>query len=151
MKDRIKQVMELQQMSQKDFAQYLGISQGTLSSIFSERTQPTLPIVLAILEKFPNIQTNWLLNGIGNMTKTDTAERQENSLFDFDEPKIETPEVSTAPIQNETPSDIKQHEDIITKIEKPSPTVIVPTVKKREIKEIRIFFDDGTYETFEPK
>ena len=48
MKDRIKQIMDSQQMSQQSFAAFLDISPATLSSIFTGRTKPTLSTVEAI-------------------------------------------------------------------------------------------------------
>ena len=42
MKDRIKHIMEEQHMSQQVFADFIGLSPATLSSIFNGRTRPTL-------------------------------------------------------------------------------------------------------------
>ena len=67
MKDRIKQIMDSQQMSQQSFAAFLDISPATLSSIFTGRTKPTLSTDEAIKMKIPNINTAWLMFGSGNM------------------------------------------------------------------------------------
>ena len=67
MKDRIKKLMENQHMTQKNFAQYTGISEGTLSGIFNGRTRPTLQIVENIHQHFPKISINWLMFGTGPM------------------------------------------------------------------------------------
>lgn len=48
MKDRIRLVMEEQHMSQQVFADFVGLSAATLSSLFNGRTRPTLNIVEAI-------------------------------------------------------------------------------------------------------
>ena len=48
MKDRIRQIMESQHMTQKTFASFIDMSEGSLSSIFNGRTKPTLNIVDAI-------------------------------------------------------------------------------------------------------
>ncbi|MFW5557571.1 MAG: helix-turn-helix domain-containing protein, partial [Prevotella sp.] len=45
MKDRIRLVMENQHQTQKVFANFIGMSEGALSSIFNGRTKPTLNIV----------------------------------------------------------------------------------------------------------
>jgi transcriptional regulator with XRE-family HTH domain len=42
MKDRIKKIMESQHMTQKVFAQFTGISEGSLSGVFNDRTRPTI-------------------------------------------------------------------------------------------------------------
>ena len=63
MKDRIKQIMDAQQMSQQAFASFIDISPATLSSIFNGRTKPTISIIEAIKKKIPNINTDWLMFG----------------------------------------------------------------------------------------
>ena len=67
MKDRIRQIMESQHMTQQVFADYIGVGAATLSSIFNGRTRPTLNIVEAIKKKIPNISTDWLMFGSGDM------------------------------------------------------------------------------------
>ena len=47
MKDRIRQIMEAQHMSQQTFANFIGINAASLSSIFNDRTRPTLNTVEA--------------------------------------------------------------------------------------------------------
>lgn len=42
MKDRIRKVMESQQMTQQEFADFIHISPASLSSIFTGRTRPTI-------------------------------------------------------------------------------------------------------------
>ena len=91
MKDRIKRIMEEQHMSQQVFADFIGLSPATLSSIFTGRTRPTLNVVEAIKNKLPAISTDWLLMGIGNMyvsTPSDVGDVTLNSpgepMLDFD-------------------------------------------------------------------
>ena len=52
MKDRIKRLMESQHMTQQTFADFIGISSASLSSIFNGRTKPTLNTVEAIKGNF---------------------------------------------------------------------------------------------------
>ena len=49
--------MEDQHLTQQNFAQQLGISTATLSSIFNDRTKPSLLIVDAIKKKFPRVNS----------------------------------------------------------------------------------------------
>ena len=67
MKDRIKKIMEMQRSTQQDFADQLKIAPATLSSIFTGRTRPTLAIVDAIKSRYPQISTDWLMFGKGDM------------------------------------------------------------------------------------
>ena len=58
MKERIKEVMESQHMTQQVFAQFIEMSPASLSSIFTGRTRPTINIVEAIKKKIPNLNTD---------------------------------------------------------------------------------------------
>ena len=157
MKDRIRQIMESQHMTQQSFAQFLGMSPAILSSIFNGRTKPTLNTVDAIKVKIPTINTDWLIFGHGDMYKSQSPDQPSNStglsqeLSETDEALLDFsgesgihdfPDVSPAPstIQNERPRrEVIRQE--VKYIDKP----------QRKITEIRIYFDDSTYETFEPK
>ena len=73
MKDRIRLIMEAQHMTQQTFANFIGINAASLSSIFNERTRPTLNIVEAIKSKIPNLNTDWLMFGHGQMFNDEKA------------------------------------------------------------------------------
>ena len=153
MKDRIRRIMESQHMTQQVFAQFIKISPATLSGIFNGRTNPSLNIVEAIKNSLPSISTDWLLFGNGPMyldvSKVESfasaggsADSQE-PLLDFETPST-TPSISSQVggfVQgvNSTPKNMEQF--VVKNIDKP----------QRKITEIRIFFDDQTWETFLPK
>ena len=54
-------------MTQQTFANFIGMAPGTLSSIFNDRTRPTINIVEAIKKKLPDVSTDWLMFGEGSM------------------------------------------------------------------------------------
>ena len=153
MKDRIRRIMESQHMTQQVFAQFIKISPATLSGIFNGRTNPSLNIVEAIKNSLPSISTDWLLFGNGPMYidvskgesvasaggSTDSKE----ALLDFETPST-APSIASQTggfVQgvNSTPKNMEQF--VMKNVDKP----------QRKITEIRIFFDDQTWETFLPK
>ncbi len=154
MKDRIKQLMESLHMTQMNFAQYIGMSPASLSSIFNDRTKPTLNTVEAIKNKIPHINTEWLIFGKGGMyvnenenveqsTSINNPLSQDEPVLDFGMASSELQESQPAPI-NQNMIHNKSHDIVrqeIKYIDKP----------QRKITEIRVYFDDLTYETFEPK
>ncbi len=135
-------------MTQQVFANYLELSPASLSSIFNDRTRPTINIVEAIKKKFPNISTDWLLFGTGDMythpsdgeavVATDGQQAAE-PVLDFGD-TTQGPSPLPASTRSEksmaapTVSDVK----IINKVQ-------------RNITEIRVFYDDQTWETFVPQ
>lgn len=69
--DRIKEIMELSGSSPAQFAGAIGINRSNLTHLFSGRNQPSLDLAKKILLAFPEVKTEWLIMGVGPMTKTD--------------------------------------------------------------------------------
>lgn len=154
MKDRIKQLMEAKHMTQQTFANFIGMSAASLSNIFNNRTRPTLNTVEAIKSKIPELSLEWIMFGKGSMYETDAAPSSTPSADGVDN--------DVEPSFN---FDGATSDDLFSRHEQPKPPVAAPRqqlqqVQKPEIKyverpqrkitEIRIFYDDGTYETFSP-
>ena len=156
MKDRIRQIMESQHMTQQVFADYIQQSPATLSSIFNGRTRPTLNIVEAIKKKIPNISTDWLMFGAGEMylPENEASDQEENAsngplqiqnpMLDFDAIPSPTPQNGVQQLSNSnsvrnTRLDLERQE--VKTLDKP----------QRRITEIRVFYDDQTWETFVPQ
>jgi transcriptional regulator with XRE-family HTH domain len=71
MVDRIKQIMEYYQLSPASFAEQIGINRSNLTHLFSGRNQPSLELAKKILIYYPDIKTEWLIMGVGDMFKTE--------------------------------------------------------------------------------
>ncbi|WP_028904340.1 MULTISPECIES: helix-turn-helix domain-containing protein [unclassified Prevotella] len=159
MKDRIRQIMESQHMTQQLFADYIGQSPATLSSIFNGRTRPTLNIVEAIKKKIPNINTDWLMFGSGDMylpqntpdqdlfsegeNTPDTHPIDQNPMLVFDETAV--PGAKNVASQPQNYNGVRNtHPEIVREevkfVDKP----------QRKVIEIRVFYDDQTWDTFVP-
>ncbi len=153
MKDRIRQLMDSQHMTQQTFAQFIGISSASLSSIFNGRTNPTLNHVEAIRKKFPSISLEWLMFGSGEMFSEDGNEseiKKEKSTYDAIEPVIDF-DTDSSDVSLNNSSDVGKQ--IVRNSDKNTPQTIVKYIDKpqREITDIRVFYNDQTWETFVPK
>ncbi len=145
MKDRIRRIMEEQHMSQQVFADFIGLSPATLSSIFTGRTRPTLNVIEAIKSKLPSINLDWLMIGVGNMYVTPATEGVEGTsqslveqMLDFDQPISDHSGQSFSQSVRNTPS-----ENAIKNLK-------FVDKEPRKVTEIRVYYDDQTYETFVP-
>ena len=67
MKDRILQLLEEKAMTLAAFADEIGVERSTMSHIKSGRSNPSLDVALKILERFPEVSTDWLILGKGSM------------------------------------------------------------------------------------
>jgi plasmid maintenance system antidote protein VapI len=65
--------MEYAGVSPKRFAEILGIERSNVSHIMSGRNNPSLTVVQKILKNFPDISSDWLLFGEGNMLKANAT------------------------------------------------------------------------------
>ena len=63
--DRLKKVMEHEQLSASTFADKVGVQRSSISHILSGRNKPSLEFILKILSSFPDVELYWLLNGKG--------------------------------------------------------------------------------------
>lgn len=68
------QLMKNQGMTQQEFSRASGISPASLSSIFTERTSPTMKHAEALHRSFPRLNVQWLLFGEGDMFLPDPEE-----------------------------------------------------------------------------
>ena len=76
MKDRIKLIIENENISYSKFADHIGIQRSGISHIINGRNKPSLEVVQKILETFDYINTDWLLFGKGSMKNNENSEIQ---------------------------------------------------------------------------
>ncbi len=171
MKERIRQIMNAMGLSQQEFAQRLGISTASISSIFNGRTNPTNNHVMAIHRVFPQIRIEWLMFGEGDMYQSDTAAPDgdtsaEGVMADGQSQAAATAAgvaieglslfgQESAALQTEKSSNLRPRPTYASErpggYQKPKEELRnIIDLPKRKIKEIRVFFDDGTYEAFIP-
>ena len=143
--------MQKEEMTAAQFAEKIGLSPSSLSHILNGRNNPSLDVVMKIHKACNYVNLPWLIYGEGEMEWKAEAPKQEETGISgmalFDESAFFTSEgteerenrkemVPKTPVY--APKEIVREE--IKYIEKPA----------RKITEIRIFFDNGTYETFRP-
>ena len=145
-KDRIKVIMEKENMLSGAFAESIGIQQSTLSHILNGRNNPSLDVIMKIHQRYTDINLEWLLYGNGNMTSGEMRSSKEGNYPSLFDQNLKNP--TNWPVDSENRKGIA--------LEKPENTIkdaVIQEVKyierpPRRITEIRIFFDDNTYETF---
>lgn len=177
--DRIREIMEYAKMSQQDFAARLGISPASLSSILTGRTNPTSKHIMGIHQGFPEINVNWLMFGEGTMltgehavegnaeqfgaetdtlgqTDSDEVNNTPEALNLSETPSLFSNDSSTLPstssvehkaaaygTRRDQRATVRGNGNVIT-------TAINIDKDERKIKEIRVFYNNGTYESFVP-
>lgn len=136
MVDRIKQLIEFKGLTPAAFANEVEINRSGLTHIFSGRNQPSLDLIRKILLTFPDISTEWLMIGKGNMlrelkeTSTSVKIEEDQNSKRFVQTDLFAPpellETSVLPVQNEqtiksesvNPTDLAENEEEVIKDKK---------------------------------
>ena len=151
-KDRIRMIMEREKVPPRVFAETIGVQQSTLSHILNDRNKPSLEVVMKVHQTYNYVNLEWLLYGKGEMIASaeDASAVSSNgdcqpSLFDENpvNPSKET-------INPENRKEMALAKPLNTPKEIVKQEIIYKERPPRKITEIRIFFDDNTYETFKP-
>ena len=80
--ERIKKLIKYKKLNSSQFAEAIGVQRSSISHILSGRNNPSLDFVLKIIETFPEIETEWLLFGNGEMLKKyDLFTNSKSTLF----------------------------------------------------------------------
>lgn len=174
--DRIRTIMEYTKLSQQDFAARLGISPASLSSILTGRTNPTNKHIMGIHQGFPEINVNWLMFGEGDMLTGEHAPHPSNEAGTSVDEKGQN--VST--LQSRDTDAVTENGALFAEEQSASyppssvehramaygsrrdqratvrgnGSVVMNAINldkdERRIKEIRVFYSNGTYESFVP-
>ena len=144
--DRLKLILERVNLTPGNFADKIGVAPATISHILSGRNKyPSAEVMLRLHETFPDIDLNWLLTGEGTLVKDDPDSMFTGSLFGDN---LLNATKSTTESENRKENSLETEKNTDNPIVKQE--IIYKEKPVRKIAEIRIFFDDGTYETFTP-
>ena len=149
MKDRIKKIMDNEDLTPAKFADQLQINRAVISHILNGRNNPSLDVVLKILAEKDYINSDWLLNGIGSIYKDgyELPPKNENkpSLFDLNSTSTEDNEskleyLKENHVKTQSNMDVSPDTQHISQLAR----------ETKKIKEIIIYYSDNTFETFIP-
>ncbi|MDD4227673.1 MAG: helix-turn-helix transcriptional regulator [Mariniphaga sp.] len=148
MKDRIRAIMEKENLTPARFADRLQINRAVISHILNGRNNPSLDVVTRILDEMQYINPEWLLKGTGGMLKNG---------FERNDLHVEPDLFRQTPInQREEPADVEERQETLLK-----PTTFTTQnigykqvepqkIENRKISQIIIYYTDNTFEIFKP-
>lgn len=73
MRERIQALLDNEQMTNKQFADAVGINPAAVSHLLSGRNKPSYDLLCKILESFPSLSAEWLMTGREPMYKEGNA------------------------------------------------------------------------------
>lgn len=143
-------IMDREKLTAGAFAESIGVAQATISHILGPRNKyPSTEVILRLHQRYNDINLEWLLTGNGEMSNSTDASIE--SGFDYplfaENPVNPSEEADTA----ENRKEIALENPVNAPKEIVKQEIIYKERPPRRITEIRIFFDDNTYETFKPE
>ncbi|PHR72911.1 MAG: transcriptional regulator [Lutibacter sp.] len=79
--ERLKIMMSFYGLTATALAESIEIQRSSISHLLSGRNRPSLDFVLKVLEKYPEVELYWLLNGKGTFPKEEKVEMATPTLF----------------------------------------------------------------------
>lgn len=177
-RERIEYLMECFGLTPSIFADKTGIPRASVSHILSGRNKPSLEVLQKVAASFPNVDIQWLMLGVGvaptaMVSQSATSDmlrvqpKDGNSLFDeMVQPKQESDIPAVQQLSNTITS--REYQNIAQETVRSNRNVASKTVQAervqrknvqnrsqqevvKRIKEIRVFYNDGTYEILYPE
>ena len=136
MKDRIAHIMRAKNLKASDFATLLGIQPSGISHILSGRNQPSLDFVKKIKETFPEYNLEWIIFGSGPMTTSEPFQMKPTSASDL-QPDLLPIDEPALPSNNS--------EELFQPSSTPAKS------SPNAIRSLVILYEDGTFETYQPR
>jgi hypothetical protein len=162
-KERIEEIIKVKQLNNVEFCNQTALSPSSLSHILSGRTKPTISTLRNIVEAFPDLNPMWVLLGQGEMYAASPSSGEQlsgsssaddsNDLFAPLRNTTTSSKPASAPQQSlssgEDPKSTSVQQPPIINVEEVVALTLAKLQKpQRKVTEVRIFFDDGTFEAF---
>ena len=118
-------------ISAADFSNQISVNRSTISHLLSGRNKPSLDFLMKVLEKFPEVELYWILNGKG----TFPSQKNKNAPISKSEEKT-----------SKTTTSLKSQEKLKKQI--PIPSEITKNFSNDDIEQIIIFYKDGSFKSY---
>lgn len=154
MNSRLEQFLAAENISQSQFADTINVARASVSHILAGRNKPGWDFLNSMMEHYPNLNIEWLMNGKGKMYKTMMVEKPQAAPTPEANP---APDLFSQPVVQEMPVQTPRESNIArtsagreTNIEatksQDSPAGPIQVIdNQRKISKIVVFYDDNTF------
>ena len=103
--NRLQKILDFYNISATELSNQISFNRSTISHLLSGRNKPSLDFVMKLLQKFPEVELYWLLNGKGSFpsvksTPTSTSEISENTHLTEKDASLTTEDTFPKAISN---------------------------------------------------
>ena len=125
--NRLQKILDFYNISATELSNQISFNRSTISHLLSGRNKPSLDFVMKVLQKFPEVELYWLLNGKGSF------------------PSVKSTPTSTHSISENTHPTKK--EGYLT-TEDTFPKTISNSFNDNDVDRIVVFFKNGTFKSY---
>lgn len=126
--ERFRYVMKLNSMTASQFAEEIGVQRSSVSHILSGRNKPSLEFIQKVINRFPKVDSTWLINGKTNVGVA---------------PKIESK--GSAEKNELVPTSITTESSKATAVSNADTS---EQISSKKINKVLVLYDNGTFEEF---
>jgi transcriptional regulator with XRE-family HTH domain len=162
MKERLIQLLDLEQLTPSKFADLIGVQRSSVSHVISGRNNPSFDFMQKTLRAFPGLNAEWLILGEGSMyeqmgrvTGGNLFEAPEEPMKDLFQENI--PEENTeAGLSDDSPGleqeEQSQQGSVETSLYQDVNTGETAQLSRKEEKviQVMVFYEDNTFKTYKP-
>ena len=132
--DRIQLILKSKNLSPSQFADEIQVQRSSISHILSGRNKPSLDFIMKILSTYPEVNSDWLIFGKGQMVKLEKSDQKNTeeikpNILPIEKKEEVVPEKETSPILQQKFTD----------------------AKKENIEKIVVCYSNGTFQEFNSK
>ena len=98
--ERILEIIKSEQLNASAFAEKIGVQKSSVSHVISGRNKPSKEFMVKILRTFPEISSDWLFLGLGDMYRVPKQPAQEQPAADLLSAQMSAPQPSAQPQQS---------------------------------------------------
>ena len=168
MKERLLQLLDLEQLSPSKFADIIGVQRSSVSHVISGRNKPSFDFLQKTLKAFPGLHASWLMMGEGTMYEqmgrdlpvnlfdstpsTDENEIPPEPVFDqehLDDAFDQSSEAGLNSDAGESAED--QAAPVAPGAASPADTISQASGRRdRTVVQVMVIYDDDTFRTLKP-
>lgn len=162
MKERLIQLLDLEQLTPSKFADIIGVQRSSVSHVISGRNNPSFDFIQKTLMAFPGLNAEWLIVGQGTMYEQ-MGRGATGNLFEapVDENLVQIPaEITGQGTENSFPEDsqeVKEELDSSSDADLMRDTEGFPIELEPQesrspgnIIQVMVFYDNDTFKTYKP-
>lgn len=146
--DRLRIFMHFKKLNATQLAEIIDVQRSSVSHVLNGRNKPSLEFVQRLVNEFPEVSFEWLVNGSGSLGKKDTNVSKSNA----GENNRDVTEVSIDETIVHRDTQVKEN---VTPKSVATPThnqeQLLDSKSVNEIKKIVVFYSNGTFEEYFPK